>query len=309
MKQTINDVLLQLAEAAQEQRLALSADMAVYQKLSHSLPRLFPAPDEFYTRSAVATEYDAAFIYNTYEGEHSEALRIILSMFFSILEWEIEIEKDSQDCSLRTVKVFGSYKVLIRITGVDAKFFEYKLTHDSGTVLTGAVRCSKFVPLDIQHPDISPEIFQDRLRSTSYRDFIHSKQAYICSLAAQGFPSNTPLPDDIQPALGMHYDLDISYLGDPKGLKRAKIDALLGYHGWSGVIEKKDGGFSLHTIVPLQCREHILQVRISIIQAHKYSEQLYLAAEASDKLFYKAVRPSDSDYIATIETFKQNEAS
>lgn len=309
MKQTINDVLLQLGEAAQEQRLTLSADMALYQKLSKSLPRLFPAPDEFYTRSAVATEYDAAFIYNTYEGEHSEALRIILSMLFGISDWEIEIEKDSLNCSLRAVKIFGTYKVLIRITGVDAKFFDYIITHDSGTALTGAVKCNKFVPLDTQHPDIAPEIFQDRLKSTSYRDFIHSKQAYICSLAAQGFPSNTPLPDDIQPALGMHYDLDISYLGDSKGLKRAKIDALLGYHGWSGVIEKKDGVFSLHTIVPLHCHERILQVRISIIQAHKHSEQLYLVAEASDKLFYKAVRPSDIDYVATVEAFKQNEAS
>jgi len=310
MKQTINDLLLQLGEAAQEQRLSLAADMALYQKLSKALPRLFPMPDEFYTRSAVATEYDAAFVYTPVEGEHPEALRIVLGMMFGLQEWEIEIDKTNMSCSLRALKRFDTYRVLFRITNVDAKFFDYTITNDTGINLVGAVTCTKFVPLDIQHPDTNPDVFQDRLRSASYRDYIHSKQAYICSLAAQAFPLKTPTPDDIQPALGMNYDLDLSYLGDPKGLKRAKIDTLLGYQGWSGVIEKKDGSFSLHTILSLKCSDsQSLSVRVNIIQAHIASEQLFLVADVPDKLIYKSLRPSDPDYVAALKAFTSHEAS
>jgi hypothetical protein len=198
--------------------------------------------------------------------------------------------------------------VLFRITNVDATFFDYTLTSDTGTVLSGPVTCTKFVPFEIQHPDVSPEVFHERLKSASYQDFIHSKQAFICSLAAQGFPSKTPVPDDIQPALGLNYDLDLQYLGDPKGSLRAKLDAVLGYDGWSGVIEKRSGSFSLHTIVPLQCQQHILQVRLSIVGAHRDSENLFLVADTPDRLIYKATRPSDPDFIRTIEQFKPNEA-
>jgi hypothetical protein len=304
MKQTVNNLLLKLGEEAQEERLKLSVDMAIYQKLVQVLPRLFPMPDEFYTKTVVASDYDAAFIYEIKEGEHPEALRTILSLMLGLPDWEIEIDKTKIFASLRSVKRFGNYVVLVRIAGINPEEFEYQITCDTGTILTGPVRCKQFVPLDNNREDVSPEIFYERLKTASYHSFIYSKQAFICSIAAQGLPPNLPLPDSVLPALGLNYDLDLVYITDPKGQLRSKLDKLLGYVGWAGSIDKAAGYFSLHAIFTVQCNKYPLKVRASIFSASKLQESLFLIADLPDRLVYKATRPSDPDYLNTLKLFE-----
>jgi hypothetical protein len=139
-------------------------------------------------------------------------------------------------------------------------------------------------------------MFLDRLKTASYQSHIRAKQAFLCGLAASYFPSSTPLPDEIQPALGLNYDFDLLYVVDKRGSLRTKLDASIGYAGWSGVITKSTGQFSLHTIVPLACDEHILQVRYNICNAYKPAEQLVLVADIADRLIYRSIRTSDPDY-------------
>jgi len=296
MRKTINDLLLSLGESAQEERLNLNADMAVYQKLVKELPRLFPMPDEFSTKTAVASDYDAMFVYIVRKDEHPEALRIIVSMMMGLLNWEIEIDKAHMCASLRSVKYFGNYILLIKLVGVDTDQFEYNITNDTGTLLTGPVKCRKFVELEIPREDVSPEVFYERLKTCSYKSLIYSKQAYICSVAAQGLPSQLPVPDEIVPALGLSYDLDLSYITDNRGRLREKIDKLIGYEGWSAVIDKQTGFFSLHTVVSVPCPQHIIKVRINILNAKREMERLFMVAETPERLVYRATRPSDPDH-------------
>lgn len=309
MKQTVNDLLLSLAEEANQECLKLNVDMAIYQKLVQVLPRLFPMPDEFYTNTVVASDYDAAFIYETKESEHPEALRTILSLMFGLQDWEIEIDKTKIFASLRAVTCFGNYRVLFRILDINPEDFDYTITIDTGTVLAGPVKCTKFVPLDQIREDVSPEIFYERLKSSSYQSFIYSKQAYICSLAASGLPTALPLPDNILPALGLGYDLDVTYITDPKGKLRTRIDKLLGYTGWSASIYKATGIFSLHTIVNVQCMQYLLKVRVNIIDSNPFHEHLILIADLPDRLVYKAVRPNDPDYAGAIAMLEADDGT
>jgi hypothetical protein len=307
MKQTVNKLLLDLAEEAQEERLKLSVDMAIYQKLVQILPRLFPMPDEFYTKTVVASDYDAAFIYEMKEDEHPEALRMMLSILMGLQDWEIEIDKAKIFASLRTVKRFGNYVILIRLVGINPEEFEYTITNDTGTVLTGPVQCKQFVPLDSKREDVSPEIFLARLKTASYTSFVHSKQAFICLLAAQGLPASLPLPDSVMPALGLNYDIDLGYITDTNGRLRGKIDKILGYAGWAATIDKTTGFFSLHTISTVQCAEYPLKVRVSIFSANRVLERLFLIADLPNRLVYKATRPDDPDYLKTLELFEASD--
>jgi hypothetical protein len=309
MRKTVNDILLSLGESAQEEHLNLNADMAIYQKLSKELPRLFPMPDEFYTKTASVSDYDAMFVYIVKKDEHPEALRIILSMMMGLLDWEIEIDRACMYASLRSIKYFGNYTLLIKLVGIDPDQFEYNITNNTGTLLTGPVKCRKFVELDTPRDDVSPEVFYDRLKTSSYKSLIYSKQAYICSVAAQGLPSQLPIPDEIMPALGMTYDLDLSYIADNTGKLRENIDQLLGYTGWSAVIDKKTGFFSLHTIVSVQCPKHILKVRVNILNAKREKEQLFMLADMPERLIYRATRPSDPDHQEIVAIFEDSNGS
>jgi hypothetical protein len=309
MRKTINDVLLSLGESAQEERFNLTVDMGIYKKLVKELPRRFPMPDEFYTRPTMSTDYDAMLIYNIRQDENPEALRIIISMMMGLLDWEIEIDKTNRCASLRSVKYFGDYALLVKLVDVDTDLFEYTITNDTGTLLTGSVQCRKFVELDTLREDVSPEVFYEQLKASSYKSFIYAKQAYICSLAAQGLPKQLPIPDTIIPALGLTYDLDLNYITDNNGRLREKIDSLLGYEGWSAVISKHEGLFSLHTIVTVPCLQRMLKVRINILDAYKKKEQLFLVTETSEHLIYRAIRQNDPDYKETIALFGEANGS
>jgi len=296
MKQTINEFLLSLGEAAQENRMRLKADMAIYQKLVKELPRLFPMPDEFYTKTVVASDYDAALIYLVKDNEHPEALRIILSLMFGLQDWVIEIEKVTPLASLYAIKQYDNYTLLVKIVGINLQEFEYKILADTGSVLHGSVKCSKFVSLDTPREDVTPEVFMAQLKETSYCLFLQSKQAYICSLAAQVLPKRLPLPNEIIPALGLSYDLDFTYSINTKGKLRELFDKILGYAGWSAVIDKKTGALSLHTIISVPCVQQILKIRLNILDTIREKDQLFLVADLKDQLIYRAIRSSDPDY-------------
>ena len=296
MRQTINALLLSLGEEVQENRMRLKVDMAIYQKLVKELPRLFPMPDEFYTKTATASDYDAALIYVVKDNEHPEALRIILSLMFGFQDWEIEIEKVTPLASLYAIKRYDNYTLLVKIVCINAKEFEYEALVDTGSVLHGPVKCSKFVSLETPRADVTPEVFMDQLTEISYCSFLQSKQAYICSLASQVLPKQLPLPDAIIPALGLSYDLDFTYSTDTKNRLRSIFDKLLGYAGWSAILDKKTGSLSLHTIISVPCREQILKLRLNILNVTSGKEQLFLVADLKDQLIYRAIRSSDPDY-------------
>jgi len=306
MKQTINDLLLSLAESAQEERFKLTADIAIYKKLAKELPRLFPMPDEFFTRSAVALDHDATMVYLIQDNnEHPESLRTVLSIMFGLSDWEIEIDKVNMFTCFRAIKRLGNYSLLIRIAGVNLEDFDYVIHTDTGTTLIGLFTCKKFMEFETPRDDVSPEIFYDRLQASSYQSFVCSKQAYISSIAALGLSPKLPLPDEVIPALGTTYDLDLSYFIDSRGLLRSKIDKLVPYTGWGANIEKLTGNFSLHTIVPIKCKGHILQVRINILQAKREKEQLFLLVDLQDRLVYRAVRESDPDYLDVVKAMSK----
>ena len=309
MRKTINDHLLHLAEVAQESCLELKSDQAVYEKLAKEMPGLFPRPDEFYTKSSIASDYDAMFIYILQKDENPESLKLILSLLFGIQEWEIEIDKDSMYTSLRTVKRFGNYLLLLRIAGIDANDFDYTIVTDTGTTLSGPVQYKKFATLDQMREDITPDTFYEQLKTASYQSFIQSKQAYICSLAAFGLPKKLPMPDDVTPALGTTYDLDLMYIGDKRGVLRSKIDQLLGYAGWAATINKQLGLMSLHTLLPIKCRNHILKIRVNILNACRNMEEFFLVLDLPDRLVYRTVRMTDPDYPEVVEAFDSNNGS
>jgi hypothetical protein len=266
-------------------------------------------PDVFYTKTAVTLDYDAAFIYEIKGNEHPEALRTMLSLMLGLQDWEIEIDKAKIFASLRSVKRFGNYAVLFRLAGINPEEFEYTITNDTGTVLTGPVSCKQFVPLENFREDVSPEIFYERLKNANYHSYLYSKQALICSVAAQGLPATLPLPDSTIPALGLNYDLDLVYFTDASGRLRSKIDKILGYTGWSGCIEKATGSFSLHTIVTVQCAQYPLKVRVSIIDANSLKELLILVADLPNKLVYKALRLHDPDYLDVVAMLEDRDGT
>lgn len=304
MKQTINELLLSLGEEIQENCMRLKVDTAIYQKLVEELPRLFPMPDEFYTKTVRASDYDAALIYLIKDNEHPEALRIILSLMFGLQDWSIEIEKATSLASLYATKQYDNYTLLVKIVGINVQEFEYQLLADTGSVLHGSVKCLKFVPLNTPREDTTPEVFMDQLKETSYCSFLQAKQAYICSLAAQILPNRLPLPDAIIPALGLSYDLDFTYITNTKGRLRDLFDKILGYAGWSAIIDKKTGSFSLHAIISVPCQQQqILKVRLNILNVTNGKEQLFLIADLKDKLVYRAMRPSDPDYQNVLKMF------
>lgn len=296
MNPELRDYLLSVGEVAQEEGVKLNSDMATYQQLAAEMPRIFPAPDEIYTKNSRMSDFDAVIAYVVNDGEEPEALRITLSLVFGLQEWEIEIDKCSDVSSLRALKFFGNYTVLIRIVGVRKQDYTYTIKNDSGTVLSGPVTCTKFVSLTSDRPDVSPEIFIDRMKSNSYRTYIHAKQAHICALAALGIPDNVPMPDEVVPALGMHFDIDFTYVTDTNGKLRRELDRTLGYSGWSAIISKLDGQFSLHTVVPIDCGEYTLKIRVNILDACARKERLILMKESPDKLAYRATQPCDPDH-------------
>ncbi len=297
------DQLLQQAESCAEKSETSKQQVSTYQDMMDSLPLLFPAPDDMYVRSP-DLEYDLALFYLLQAKEQDDALRMVLSMTFNALEWEGEIDKIENTLTLRTVIRCGTYTVLIKILGADKNHYHLTEIQDVGLKLVGKATSIKFVPWEILRPDITPEILLEQCVQSNAISYISGKQAKILSELAAVLPPNIPSADGVSAAMGMTYDADITYLCDPSGKKRAFLDKYLGYNGWSATIQKRSADFSLHTIFEIKCRLGKLRLRVSIVDACKDREQLFLVGDLPDLLVYKAVRTTDPDYKATIKMFK-----
>ncbi len=296
------DQLLQRAENCAEKSETLRSRVSMYQDMMDALPCLFPAPDDLYVRSP-DIEYDLALVYSLQPEEQDDALRMVLSMTFSAIDWEGEVDKGENTLTLRSVVKCGPYTLLIKIFGADYKHYRLTEVQDFGLKLVGKLSCIKFVPWEILRPDITPDILLEQCLESNAVSYLSCRQAKILSELAAVLPPNLPAADEVSAAMGLSYDADIIYLCDPKGKKRAYLDKYLGYTGWSATIHKKTADFSLHTIFEIKCKLGKLRLRVSIVDAGKDKEQLFLVADMPELLIYKAVRSTDPDYKATLKMF------
>jgi hypothetical protein len=306
--ETIRDRLLKLGEDAQEGRLQLDADAKIYANLIKQLPSFFPVPDECYTKTTIASDYDVAMIYALQESENPESLRLVVALMLGISDWDIEIDKVGEIASLRALKRYENLVLLVKLIGVDPKQFRYIIDTDTGTVVSGPAQFTGFAPMETLRVDANPNTFLPKLQATSYHSYVASKQAFIYSLAAFGVDTETPMPDKIETALGLKYDVDLTYNTDLQGRIRLLVDKTLGYVGWASVVDKVTGKYSMHTIVPVVCTpDYTLKIRVNITKACRNKEQLFLAADLSDRLVYRATRRTDPDHHEVIENMRPNE--
>lgn len=307
--ETIRDRLLKLGEDAQEGKIQLDADAKIYTKLIKQLPSFFPMPDECYTKAVIASDYDVAMIYDLRESENPESLRLVVALMLGISEWEIEIDKVGEIAALRALKRYDNLVLLVKLVGIDPKKFTYIINADTGTVVSGPAQFTGFAPMDTTRVDANPNTFLPKLQATSYHSYIASKQAFIFSLAAFGINIETPMPDKIETAMGLKYDIDLTYNTDLQGRIRALLDETLGYAGWAAVVDKVTGKYSMHTIIPVVCTSNYdLKVRVNIAKACRNKEQLFLAADLNDRLVYRATRRTDPDHQEVLENMGSHES-
>ena len=305
--ETIRDRLLKLGEEAQEGKLLLGVDLEVYKKLMAALPRFFPMPDECYTKSSVVSDYNVAMIYTLRENENPESLRLVVAIMLGVNAWEIEIDRVGEIASLRAIKRYDNLVLMIKLVGVDPKQFNYIIDANTGTVVSGPVQFAGFAPMETDRVDANPNTFLERLRETSYHGYIAAKQAFIYSLAAFSIKPDTPMPDKIEAGIGLKYDIDLTYNSDPQGRIRTLIDEALGFVGWAAVVEKASGKYSMHTIVNLACTDYDIRVRVNISKACRNKEQLFLSADLSDRLVYRATRRTDPDHDEVVRAMSNDE--
>lgn len=299
---TLIDQLLQRAENCAEKSETLRSRVSTYQIMMASLPRLFPAPDDLYVQSP-NMEYDIALLYSLKPEEQDDALRMVLSMTFSAIDWEGEVDKGENTLTLRSTVKCGPYTLLIKIFGANSKHYRLTEIQDFGLKFVGKLSCIKFVPWEILRPDITPDILLEQCLESNTVSYLACRQAKILSELAAVLPPNLPAADAVSAAMGLSYDADISYHYDPKGKKRTYLDKYLGYTGWSAAIHKKTADFSLHMIFEVKCNLGKLRLRVSIIDACKDKEHLFLIADLPELLIYKAARDTDPDYRATLKMF------
>jgi len=296
---TLNDQLLQQAEKQVEGSDALVKCTAVCSKLMQALPRIFPEPDELYSRPDF--EYDAALIYNLRKGERGESLRMILSVTFAATEWEGE--KDGDFFNLRVLVKIDGLSLLLKIIGADPTEYKLSSPRQIGLKLIGTLVCTKFVPWEITRPDVTPAILLESCVRSNVGSYVASRQSQILSELAVVLPT-LPQADEVSAALGLNYDADITYIQDPYGKKRQYLDKHLGYRGWAATVDKKTADFSLHTILDIKSKLGTIRLRVTIFSACQYREQLFLVADLPSMLIYRASRETDEDYTKVLQQFE-----
>lgn len=297
------DQLLKQAETGVEQSEILRKNVSVYSDIMKILPRVFPMPDDMHIRSP-DIEYDVALIYILRADETDESLRMILSVIFGAMEWEGGMDKGENTLTLRSVIKHGEYSIFIKILGADFKHYSLNDVKDVGLKLIGKITCIKFTPWENSRPDITPDILLQQCIESNIMSFSSNRQAKILSELACVLPVNLPKANEVSATLGLNYDVGISYLHDPQGKKRQYFDKHLGYNGWSATLNKKTIEFSLHTIIDIKCRLGKLKLRVSIINACRNKETLFLVADLPELLIYRAVRSTDSDYNNVLKMFE-----
>lgn len=291
------DQLLENAKTCAENSVKLKQDIVLYQRVIKALPRLFPAPDDLYIRTP-DIDADVVLVYILKDKEQDEALRMILSVTFGMYDWEYEIDKSNFVMSLVSVNQNQGLSILLKIVGADKTHYVLTQTKDIGLKFTGRLECIKFIPWECLRPDITPDVLIESCSQSNVISYVSKQQAKILNELASVLPK-LPAADGVAAGLGMDQDAEITYACDPIGKKRSYIDKKLGYHGWAATIDKETGDFDLHTFIDVKCDIGTLRLRITILDACKAKEILFLTDDTDDVLVYRAVRTTDPDYDTT----------
>lgn len=299
----LTEQLLKQASLCEIQTHKLKADAELYHSITLALPRTFPAPDDVYL-NPTDMEANLVLVYDLKKTEQDDALRMILDITFGATKWEGEIVADSEFITLRSLVNRQGYSILIKIMGANASHYSIENLRDFGLKCIGDIKCTTFVPWEIKRPDVTPQIIFNTIYTTNTQSYIAHKQSQILKIIADALPVDLPCADGILVDLGLTYDVDIVYLCDSKGKKRKYIDKHLGYNGWSAAIDKVTADFNLYTIFEIECELGILRVRVSILEACKSKEMLFLVMDAPKTLIYRATQPSDPDHNEVLKLFK-----
>jgi hypothetical protein len=297
----LTDQLLKCAEGYVDKSENIRSTITICKEIGKFLPRMFPAPDDIYIHTP-DIEYDVGFIYKLEPGERDESLRLILSLIFSATDWSAEILDGV--LVLRSSVPCGPYYLVLRIEGANIKNYELTDGKQVGARVVYNLRSLKFAPWETPRSDVTPEILIENYQQVGALGFASTHQAKIFNELAINLPEDLPEADEVTAAIGLNYDAEIIYLGDPRGKKRRYIDRHLGYTGWSATITKQTGDFDLHAIFLIKSSIGTLRVKLSILDACKDRERLFIVADLPDVLLYRAVRPSDPDYKYTVKMFK-----
>jgi hypothetical protein len=137
-------------------------DIDFYMLLSKRLPKDFPC---FNTVKAAKTRADMPeIIYNLYEGECAESLRILLAFAFAAPTWYGVYDKQTSSFEIRTEITWGETRFLIRILGVFSAYYTFNPERVEGNLIIGSIKTRHFHPLTQIRPDILTAIFVSRAK-------------------------------------------------------------------------------------------------------------------------------------------------
>jgi hypothetical protein len=296
------DQLLAHAEKTATRSDDLKTMATAYSKIMRELPRIFPVPDDIYVKSSVP-DYDIGLAYTLRPDEYAESLRKILSIFFGAKEWCGEIV--GRELTLRAVVDLKSYTLVLRIHGVNLQHYELTNEHQAGSKRICDINCIKFMPWESIRPEVSSDCLVDYLAQLDVDSYTQRYKSKLLSELATILPRAIPEADEITAAIGLDYDVELTYLCDPQGKKRQYFDKHLGYYGWTATVDKKTADFSLHTLVDIKCKLGIIRVCVSILDACQHKEHLFLLADFPQTVVYRALRLSDPDYDHFSQIYKE----
>lgn len=145
-------------------------DIDFYMLLSKRLPKEFPC---FNTVKAAKTGANMPeIIYNLYEGECAESLRILLALNFAAPTWYGVYNKQTSSFEIRTEITWGETRFLIRILGVFSAYYTFNPERVEDDLLIGSIKSRHFHPLTQIRPDIRTTIFVGRAKEC--HDTAHS---------------------------------------------------------------------------------------------------------------------------------------
>jgi len=291
----INDFLLARAEQTAEDASNLQQDAKFYQDFRKNLPRFFPVPDDIIIKPK-NLDFDAFFVYKIQPNEKPEALRMAISLAFSLTDWYGELQKDTSLFSVFGVFEFLGKRVLIKIIGANFSDYSFEFSHDTGSRLIGSIRCIQFVPFDVLRQDATSNIFLERNIQFDGAAY-HAKQwAKILSIAGNNMPASMPVPNDIVVGLGLTFDLDLIYNEDKDGILRQTINKAIGYKGdWTLSVQKETFTQSLHAIMDVDCDPWALKIRASILKPFFRLENLTFILDTQHSLLYAISNETPDD--------------
>jgi hypothetical protein len=299
----LTEQLLAQADTCETRSKSLKVNASTCNDIANVLPRVFPAPDDIQIKSN-DLEYDIVLVYDLQDNEQGEALRMVLSVTFGATEWEGELTSDSKFITLRSLVTIQGYTLMLKILGANVNQYDIGNIRMCGLKTVGTITCTKFVPWDIYRADVTPQILFSTIMGTNTSSYESDRQSKLLRFVSEAIPSDMPMADEINAVNGASYDVEIIYLGDIQGKKRKYIDKHLGYNGWFATIDKKTTDFSLHTVFEVVCSLGALRLKVTILDACRDKEILFLTLDSPSVIVYRATQPADPDHNEVMKAFK-----